>query len=38
MASGTPDREGRFVVDGQRFYGILLGFRVFFLIPGRSWR
>jgi hypothetical protein len=38
MASGAPDREGRFIVDGQSFHGILLGSRLLFLVLGHSWR
>jgi hypothetical protein len=38
MASGAPDREGSFVVDGQSFHDVLLGSLVFFLVPGRSCR
>jgi hypothetical protein len=38
MASGAPDREGRFVVDEQSFHGIILGSQVFFLVSGHSGR
>jgi hypothetical protein len=38
MVSGATDLEGRFVVDGQSFHGVLLDSRVFFLVPGCSWR
>jgi hypothetical protein len=38
MASGAPDREGRFVAAGQNFYGVLHGSQMFFLVPGCSWR
>jgi hypothetical protein len=38
MASGPLDQEGWFVVDGQSFHNILLGSRVFFLVPGRFGR
>jgi hypothetical protein len=32
MASGTPDREGWFIEDGQGFPGILLGSRAFLVM------
>jgi hypothetical protein len=32
MASGTPDREGRFIEVGQGFLGVLLGSRTFLVL------
>jgi hypothetical protein len=38
MASGSPDLECQFVLDGQSFHGVLLDSRVFFLVFESSWR
>jgi hypothetical protein len=38
MASGAPDREGRFVEVGQSFLNVLLGTRAFLALSWTTFR